>query len=370
MNKTEQLLNQAVEQSTPNLLDMILSTEVTPMKEPDFIIRQEEPQKTHPFLETLLDGYSRIALRPVLSFALCLILVVTLSSSIFINTTYVKADTLVSIDVNPSIELTTNQKNQVIKVSARNSDAKIILDGMDLIRVDLNIAVNAIIGSMLKHGYLQDDNNIILVSVSNKKKEKAKQIQNDIEEDFSTSLKVVNKQATVIKQDIKKDSSLEETAARYNISIGKLQLINQILELDDSLDMEVLSEMNMKELAALAYEYGILLDGYTPDEENSDDLVSPENSTEELDDDTNDYKSNSNSASPSSDTDWEDEVDNDRENSSDDEEEDNIDDEEEPDEDWDVPSKVTVPDSTTDASPSSDLPGKLNGNETDIPSEE
>lgn len=262
MKSIERAFNQAVTASMPDmdqLLENTLATDITPMTSPDSIVRQQ-PQKQHGerFLSWLKDVYSRLFLQPALLCSLCLLLVLCLSTGAAINSVYIKTDTLVAIDVNPSIELSTNKKNKVISVNAKNEDADIILEDMELINVDLNIAVNAIIGSMLKHGYLQDDENTILISVSNKKEEKAKQIQNKIEEDFVSSLKVVDRQANFIKQEVSKDNDLEELANELNISIGKLQFINQILELDDTLDITVLASMSMNELAALAQQYELI----------------------------------------------------------------------------------------------------------------
>ncbi len=41
------------------------------------------------------------------------------------------------------------------------------MEDMDLKGVELNVAVNAVIGSMVTHGYLGDLDNAILVTVSN-----------------------------------------------------------------------------------------------------------------------------------------------------------------------------------------------------------
>lgn len=262
MRSVERALHQAVTASMPDMDDLlknILAADVTPMTQPDSIIRQQPPKQHRQGLFLWLkDVYSSLFLRPALLFSLCILLVLSLSGGIAYNTVYVQTDTLVAIDVNPSIELSTNKKNKVISINAKNKDADIILEDMELINVDLNIAVNAIIGSMLKHGYLQDDENTVLISVSNKKEEKAKQIQNKIEEDFVTSLKVVDKHANFIKQEVSKDNELEELANELNISIGKLQFINEILEFDDTLDITILAEMSMNELAALAQEYELL----------------------------------------------------------------------------------------------------------------
>ena len=157
-----------------------------------------------------------------------------------------------------SLELVANKKNKVTKVIGKNEDAVAIIDDMNLKNVDLNIAVNALIGSMLKHGYLQDDENIVLVSVSSRDQKKAKQIQNDIEEDFTSSLAVIDKEATVIKQDIIKDSSLSKQSSEYGISEGKMQFINELLALDPSLNSNVLAAMSINELASLAKQYHMI----------------------------------------------------------------------------------------------------------------
>ena len=60
----------------------------------------------------------------------------------------------ISLDVNPSIEITVNQKEKVLSVLPRNEDAKKIVGNMDFKGSDLEVTVNALIGSMLRGGYL------------------------------------------------------------------------------------------------------------------------------------------------------------------------------------------------------------------------
>ena len=74
-----------------------------------------------------------------------------------------KIDSIIGIDVNPSVELSINRKNKVLNAVPLNDDAVEILEGMELKGVDLNIAVNAVIGSMVTNGFLDDLDNAILV---------------------------------------------------------------------------------------------------------------------------------------------------------------------------------------------------------------
>lgn len=55
-------------------------------------------------------------------------------------------DSVIDIDVNPSIEIKANKNDKVIDVSAINNDGVDILDGMNLKESNLKVAVNAIIG--------------------------------------------------------------------------------------------------------------------------------------------------------------------------------------------------------------------------------
>ena len=73
---------------------------------------------------------------------------------------------VVDLDVNPSIELSINGKEQVVEAIAVNEDGNDILADMDLKGSDVKMACNAIVGSMLMKGYLNDQSNSILVSVS------------------------------------------------------------------------------------------------------------------------------------------------------------------------------------------------------------
>ena len=78
----------------------------------------------------------------------------------------------------------------VLKVRALNEDAVEIIDGMDLVGVDLNVAVNAVVGAMVTHGYLDDLDNAILVTVSNDSVRKARELRSSVVEDIEENVRV------------------------------------------------------------------------------------------------------------------------------------------------------------------------------------
>ncbi len=140
--------------------------------------------------------------------------------------------TVVSFDVNPSIEIEANQEEKVVNVKALNEDAEKVIDNMNLKKVDLDVAINAILGSMLKQGYLSVDSNSILVTVDCKDEEKAEVLRQNISADVETILAGSNIEASVItqiiEQDDEKNAEAEEIASRNQISKAKATLIAKI----------------------------------------------------------------------------------------------------------------------------------------------
>ena len=73
----------------------------------------------------------------------------------------------ITFDVNPSVELVVDTNEIVTDAVALNDDGATALGGMDLVGTNLETATNALIGSFLTNGYLDELQNAILVSVEN-----------------------------------------------------------------------------------------------------------------------------------------------------------------------------------------------------------
>ncbi len=81
-------------------------------------------------------------------------------------------DSVISFEVNPNLEIKINKNEKVLDVIPLNDEARDVIGNMKFKNTDLEMAVNALIGSMLKNGYINDMQNSILVSVENKMKQK------------------------------------------------------------------------------------------------------------------------------------------------------------------------------------------------------
>ena len=156
---------------------------------------------------------------------------------------------IVSIDVNPSILLTINKKEKVLDVTANNDDALVILEGMDLKGSDINVAVNALIGSMVKNGYIDELANSILISVDNPNSKESEALRERIVADLNG--KFFNNEISVVSQNITSSTDKEKLAKEYGISLGKLELIEKLIEKNNLYTYESLKDLSINELNLL-----------------------------------------------------------------------------------------------------------------------
>ena len=156
------------------------------------------------------------------------------------------------LDVNPSLEIKVNEEEKIIDVITHNDEAKEVIGDMDLKGVDLDVGTNAILGAMLKHGYIDEAKNSILVTVTGSNETKNKELQErvakDIDEYFSTS----DVSGSVMSQTVSTNQELESLAQKYNITIGKAELINKIVAANPMYSFEDLVNLSTTELNILA----------------------------------------------------------------------------------------------------------------------
>ena len=160
---------------------------------------------------------------------------------LYYNNNY-KVTSKVGIDVNPSVELKINQKEKVLEVIANNEDGKKIISDMDLKGSDINVAVNALIGSMVKNGYINELANSILISVENNDSTKAESLRQEI-------LNQINMDnISIISQTVNEEKELTDLAKEYNISLGKVKIIKQIMANNNLLTFDQLADLSINEL--------------------------------------------------------------------------------------------------------------------------
>lgn len=163
---------------------------------------------------------------------------------------------VVSLDVNPSIELKVNRSEKVLVCTPLNEDAKAILadmsNGADLKGAKLDVAVNAIVGSLVRNGYLDSISSAIMISVEDRDTARAEKLQRELTSAVDGVLQTSEAKAAVLTQTLTQDAAREQQARENNISTGKAALVNCVLAINPSLKFDALAKLSVEELKDLA----------------------------------------------------------------------------------------------------------------------
>ena len=244
-NELENKISSALDDMMPKDAFDRISEKIVTASENERTVRTMSEKKTNKIFKFIIPAV-----------AACLLLVAGISGGVFYSNNFA-VESVIGIDVNPGIELTVNKNDKVLSASAVNEDGAQVLDGMELKSTDLKVAVNAIIGSMVQHGYVVDENSGILVTVQNDDTAKAAQLQNEICVNIDEALRANNAEASVINQTVSPSDAAQKFASDNNISLGKAVFVLNLVKKDSSLDAQVLAKMSISEIAAVVSERNI-----------------------------------------------------------------------------------------------------------------
>ena len=187
--------------------------------------------------------------------AACLALALLCGGGIFYQQAHAVAS-VVSLDVNPSIELKVSKDEKVLACTPLNEDAKAILadmgSGADLKGAKLDVAVNAIVGSLVRNGYLDSISSAIMISVEDNDTARAEKLQRELTSTVDGVLQTSEARASVLTQTLTQDAGLEQQARENSISTGKAALVNRVLALNSALKFDALAKLSVEELKDMA----------------------------------------------------------------------------------------------------------------------
>lgn len=154
----------------------------------------------------------------------------------------------VSLDVNPSIRIEVNEKDRVLAVTPLNEEGRQVTADMDFEGSHLDVAVNALIGSMLRNGYITELANSILVSVDGRDGTRTAELQAQLSDEINALLQMESFSGAVLSQVVTTDDELRALADTYGITLGKAQLIRQITQQNAHHSFAELVSLSINEL--------------------------------------------------------------------------------------------------------------------------
>ena len=241
-NDIELWLRQAAEAEAPDLLDGIMKG----------IEKEQGRDRDLNNLNIIKADFRRKKKKGLALGSAAAALAMLLGAGFYFSYNY-SVDSLIGIDVNPSLELEISKRERVISARALNEDAETVLSGMDLKNVDLDVAVNAIIGSMLQNGYLSADGNSIFVTVENDDENKGQVLSDSLMQQINAALSSNDINGSVVGAAYGKDASVQSIADTYGISYGKASVASAAVANNPELKIEQAVKMSVSQLWSYAY---------------------------------------------------------------------------------------------------------------------
>ena len=166
-----------------------------------------------------------------------------------------KIVSIVTLDINPSIEINLNKNEEIVSTKALNSDAEEIIS-KDLNGKSLTDALQKITEKVIEKGYVQDGKVAILVT------SKGEANNNDIKDklEHSFNSKQVSSEVIVIEQITEAD---ERFARQHNISAAKAAYIIELTRENQNVTMESLVSKSISEIKEMKDTGYYCNEGYT-----------------------------------------------------------------------------------------------------------
>lgn len=220
---------------------------------------------------------------------------------------YRTPDSEIYMDINPSIELVTNRRNEVIDIRAGNEDGKELIRNLSFKGEDYMDVTEEILDLMILNGYLDETEGMMLLSVHNQNRSKENSQLTELDAFIHGYLTDRGIDPVILGQKIDKTGTISEYAEEYGVSVSKMTFIRNLMILHQDLTLEELVPMSLQELVYLSRQLGIDLEGiieskdwekihHEPVQENQDhdtddedeDEDSPDHAEEDDDDDHED----------------------------------------------------------------------------------
>lgn len=233
----EESIKRSIALDTPDLFEQIASTPVQKLPEEDYIVRSQRKER---------HGISKLQALYTACTSVALILMICFG---FIHN-YYSVDSIVAIDVNPSVEISLSKSYRVLSVRANNEDGEKLIKNKNFKNKSFDAVITELTTCLSSEGYINKDKNSILVSVSNANEVKADEVKSRVVTDIKTTLNEQEIEPVIYKQSISNSTTkkLEALAKKYHISFGKMQLIYSLIEKDPTLTIEELASLTIQEI--------------------------------------------------------------------------------------------------------------------------
>lgn len=246
MNNQNKDIQEKLQKATPDVLSSIKQS-------PRFKV----PEKKKTSLLDVLNQRKIKVMIPSFVLLIAMILVLTLSPSeqIYAST--------VTLDINPQLEITLDEEDDVIEITAFNDDGQEIINSLGNVQnKNIRNVLEILVKQLYNRGYLDNAENVMMVYVDGESEELQNHVYELVQEKIQEEVRKYRKTLQLVTRNNLDYSDqqiikINRLAEEYNISPGRVILMIEIIDLDDSFTYRELATYRMKELYDLYNELNV-----------------------------------------------------------------------------------------------------------------
>lgn len=252
MNDIESRIHRGINQMAPDVFQNVLADKSPKLESEVWLLKDQPSEKRNAWMR---------AARTAALLAACFMLIVGLG----VYQMIFKVDSIVEIDVNPSLELQINRGDRVVRLNALNADGVKILDDVEenLKHTKLDDAVRILVNEMVEDGYLDQESSSVLISVSHGNETRSTELQLMVADNVKETLKQDEIKGVVYHQSYETTDTISELSLRYDISPGKACFIQKLILKRPDFTVEELAKLSISEITRLLEEESVDVSEYT-----------------------------------------------------------------------------------------------------------
>ena len=169
---------------------------------------------------------------------ICFVLIILIISVVLLKN---KTESIITLDINPSIEINLDKNDKVINVEALNNDAKSIISD-NLKEKTLADTFEILISNLIQEGYAQKGKDLDVILYTNGKianKDVSEQIE------FEFGKKEIHTEIVIVENITKEDRKL---AKKYNVSPAKISYVKSIIQDNENINVDDIVNKSVSEL--------------------------------------------------------------------------------------------------------------------------
>jgi len=135
---------------------------------------------------------------------------------------------VILLDVNPSISLEVDDRDQVVCSAAINDDGKAILADVNVVGCDYNVAVNMLVGELEKQEYITELKNSVMVTVVCGDETEAEAMRASTVQAVVSLSAEDGIQLSVLSQIMTDSDDYSDLSLEFKVSVGRVKLIEEL----------------------------------------------------------------------------------------------------------------------------------------------